>query len=261
MSIGIDPRTFSVLLRLQLVSSLPFDSTQSSSAGGYGSLFDVLLGNALSGSESAALTQASLLSGNTGGEPGSSFPYPAGYYSTGYGLIGSSPMYSSSLLQLLLDAQTKASNAALAGTSGRNESAYDALIEQSARRYGVDPALVKAVVRTESSFNPFAVSRAGAKGLMQLMDATARSVGVADSFDPAQNVEGGTRYLAYLLGKYNGSLKAALAAYNAGPGRVDRIGIRSDEDYDLKRGLLPQETQNYVVKVLDAFDQYRTAKS
>jgi soluble lytic murein transglycosylase-like protein len=126
----------------------------------------------------------------------------------------------------------------------------EAIIEQASQRHGVDASLVHAVIQAESGFNPRAESHAGAKGLMQLMDATAKSLGVTDSFDPVQNVNGGTRFLSYLLTKYNGNESVALAAYNAGPGRVDRLGIRTDADLALAMDRLPKETQAYVGKVL-----------
>jgi soluble lytic murein transglycosylase-like protein len=126
-------------------------------------------------------------------------------------------------------------------------SSFDDLIRAAAAKEGVDPALVKAVARAESNLDPDAVSSAGAKGLMQLMDGTARSLGVRDSFDPAQNVAGGTHYLKQLLGRYGGDVSRALAAYNAGPGAVDRYGA------------IPpfKETQNYVRRVLDLRDAYQ----
>ncbi|BCR06681.1 lytic transglycosylase [Desulfuromonas versatilis] len=121
------------------------------------------------------------------------------------------------------------------------------IIERAAGRYGVDPALVKAVVRAESSFDPEAVSPVGAEGLMQLMPGTARDLGVTDSLDPEQNVMGGTRYLRQMLDKYDGDLDRALAAYNWGPGNVDRKGI----------DVLPRETSDYLVKVKRFYEEYQ----
>ncbi|RAP27634.1 lytic transglycosylase domain-containing protein [Brevibacillus laterosporus] len=122
-------------------------------------------------------------------------------------------------------------------------------IEQVSRRFGVNSDLVREVVRAESNFNPDATSHAGAKGLMQLMDDTARSVGVRNSYDPDQNLTGGTQYLGKLLDRYDGNVKVALAAYNAGSGRVRRAGIETDEDFDRLAAKLPQETQRYVAKI------------
>jgi soluble lytic murein transglycosylase-like protein len=137
-----------------------------------------------------------------------------------------------------------------------SSSAYDDLISAAGAKYGVDPALIKGVIQSESSFNPNAVSSAGAKGLMQLMDDTARGLGVSNSFDPAQNIDGGTRFLSYLLRKYEGNVSTALAAYNAGPGRVDRLGIENDQDVAVNLHKLPSETQNYIRKVLNASNEW-----
>jgi soluble lytic murein transglycosylase-like protein len=107
-------------------------------------------------------------------------------------------------------------------------------------RHGVDPRLVESVIRAESAFNPTAVSRTGARGLMQLMPQTAAMLGVRDSFDPRQNIEGGVRHLRYLLDRYPGNVSLAVAAYNAGEGAVDS-----------HRGIPPfAETQQYVQRVL-----------
>jgi soluble lytic murein transglycosylase-like protein len=125
-------------------------------------------------------------------------------------------------------------------TSSAQAGNYDEMIQNAATKYGVNPALIKAVVKAESNFNPRALSRAGAAGLMQLMPSTARGLGVTDSMDPQQNIDGGTRFLSGLLKRYNGSVELALAAYNAGPGAVDKY-----------HGIPPyQETQTYVKRIM-----------
>lgn len=119
--------------------------------------------------------------------------------------------------------------------------AFAPLIQQAAQKYGVDPDLISAVIQAESSFNPHAISRVGAQGLMQLMPATARALGVTNAFDPAQNIEGGTKYLRQLLDQFGGNEALAVAAYNAGPNAVKKYG----------NNIPPyQETQNYVKRVL-----------
>ncbi len=126
-------------------------------------------------------------------------------------------------------------------------SVFDDLIITAAQRHDLDPALLKAVVQAESNFSPLAISHAGAKGLTQLMDDTAQQLGVMNPFDAAQNLDGGARFLSQLLDRYGGDVTLALAAYNAGPGAVDRWG-----------GVPPyRETQSYVPRVLGLRDEYR----
>jgi hypothetical protein len=121
--------------------------------------------------------------------------------------------------------------------------AFDELIRRAADSHGLDPRLLKSVMMVESGFNPRAVSRKGAMGLMQLMPATARAYGVRDVFDPNENVSGAARYLTYLLNQYDGDLEQALAAYNAGETAVERY-----------QGIPPyDETVLYVHKTLTAY--------
>jgi len=123
---------------------------------------------------------------------------------------------------------------------------YDNFIVSMGRKYRLDPPLIKAVIRAESAWNPRAISRAGAQGLMQLMPGTSKDMDVDDPFDPAQNIEAGTRYLRSMLDKFNGDLVIALAAYNAGPRAVEKYG-----------GVPPYgETRRYIKRVLRYYRGY-----
>jgi soluble lytic murein transglycosylase-like protein len=130
----------------------------------------------------------------------------------------------------------------------RERRSVDPLIARAARHHGVDPGLVKAIVHVESLFDDRAISHAGALGLMQLMPGTARDLGVRDPFNAWQNIEGGTRYLRYLMSRFAGDLRLSLAAYNAGESTVRRYG-----------GVPPyRETRNYVDRVLTLSRRYNS---
>ena len=131
--------------------------------------------------------------------------------------------------------------------SSSNSTRFDGIIVSSSERYGVDPALVRAVVKAESDFNETARSRKGAQGLMQLMPDTARQHNVSNAYNPEENIEGGVQHLKLLLDRYQGNVQLTLAAYNA--------GIQAVEKY---RGIPPySETKEYVRRVLDFHQRYR----
>ena len=139
------------------------------------------------------------------------------------------------------------SNLASNRTSGSSGNAdIDALIEQYSAKNGLDSAFVKAVIKQESGFQPKVTSHCGAMGLMQLMPATASSLGVKDAYDPEQNIAGGTKYLKGLLDRFGGDKSLALAAYNAGPNAVAKYN-----------GIPPyKETQNYVKNIMSMYQKY-----
>jgi soluble lytic murein transglycosylase-like protein len=135
-------------------------------------------------------------------------------------------------------------------TAKRNntEKKYRPIILEAAYRYKVEPAIIKAIIMAESGFNPKAVSKVGARGLMQLMPRTARSLGVEDSFKPSHNIDAGVRYFKQLLDQFDGNIELALAAYNAGSFNVRKYG-----------GIPPfKETKFYIHKVLKYYEVYRT---
>ena len=128
------------------------------------------------------------------------------------------------------------------------ENRYQRLILEAAYRYNVEPEIIKAIIMAESGFNPKAVSKVGAMGLMQLMPRTARSLGVEDSFKPAHNIDAGVRYFKLMLDQFDGEVKLALAAYNAGSSNVRKYG-----------GIPPfKATKFYIDKVLRYYEIYRT---
>jgi len=131
-------------------------------------------------------------------------------------------------------------NKATGGVGIVSPEALEAYINAASKKYNISPKVIKAVIKAESSFDPNCLSKSGAMGLMQLMPSTANGLGVKDPYDPAQNIEGGVKYLNYQLKRFDGNLELALAAYNAGPGAVEKYG-----------GIPPySETQNYVKKIM-----------
>lgn len=148
----------------------------------------------------------------------------------------------------LAAATTAPAGAASGAATGPLGTPYDAQIQAAAQKYGLDPAVLAGLIKQESNFDPNATSPVGAKGLMQLMPGTAASLGVTDPSDPAQAIDGGAKYLKQQLDTFGGDIRKALAAYNAGPGAVQRYG-----------GIPPYaETQNYVQKVLGYAEEFRS---
>ncbi|WP_251558842.1 lytic transglycosylase domain-containing protein [Paenibacillus pasadenensis] len=242
---SIDPRTLTALMKLQLKPSLDTLLGGSSGSGAVsetGSSFDQILNqlaSATGGLNETALDQLQpeLSTGDVTNVFGSvSLDTSAG---SGIGPAN---------LQAALIAAGMNTEASGSQTGG---SPFEGLIGAAAAKYGLSPSLIRSVIDAESSFNPLAESHAGAKGLMQLMDGTARGLGVTDSFDPAQNIDAGSKYLAYLLRKFDGSIPAALAGYNAGPGRLDRLGISDEATLKANYESLPRETQQYVIKIMN----------
>ncbi|CAM4448220.1 lytic transglycosylase domain-containing protein [Paenibacillus phoenicis] len=251
----IDPRTVEQLIQLQSLNPLNLQQSSSERVTGDtdGSLFDILLQELMlaeQGEKSSPETESnadtqSLLASLQG------YLYSAGIDS-GESLDG----VFAEMLPNYLTAAAAETVGDVPGQESEGIADLQSLIAQASARYGVPESLIKAVIATESSFNPQAVSSAGAKGLMQLMDATAKGLGVSDPFDPAQNIDGGTKYLSYQIHRYGGDIKTALAAYNAGPGRLQRLGISNDEQLMEKFHLLPQETQGYIAKIMRAQAKY-----
>lgn len=138
--------------------------------------------------------------------------------------------------------------AAVLPSYSKSKDSYDHIIRTASQIHGVSEGLIKAVMHTESGFNPYAKSPVGAQGLMQLMPATARRFNVSNSYDPTQNIHAGAKYLSWLIKRFNGNVQLALAGYNAGEGNVDKYG-----------GIPPfKETQDYVRRVMSRYNNLYT---
>jgi soluble lytic murein transglycosylase-like protein len=207
----MDVSKIQLMIQMQAMSMLGSRSDHSFSSGMQDMTFQSLL--------DAAMTQST----------------DSEFISTNKSVDRSNPSYLPlSLSQQPVVRPTKVSEVS-GGTSDVNQ-----LIQKAATYHGVDENLVRSVVQAESNFDPGVTSHAGAQGLMQLMPATAQSLGVTNPFDPEENLMGGTKYLKQMLDRYDGNEMLALAAYNAGPGNVDKYG-----------GVPPfRETQNYITKIL-----------
>jgi soluble lytic murein transglycosylase-like protein len=134
-----------------------------------------------------------------------------------------------------------------------NNNEISSAINLASEKYGIDKNLISAVIKQESSFNPNAKSSAGAEGLMQLMPSTAKSLGVTNSFDISQNIDGGTKYLKSLIDNFDGDVKLALSAYNGGIGRMNKLGVNTVS----KISKMPKETVNYVDKVMSNYTDFK----
>lgn len=170
-------------------------------------------------------------------------------------ILTTEPRKGLKLLEVIRDSKPTAKPAKTSDKDARNtrskpakdmSKAYDAFIAEAAQIYGIPVPFIKAVIKIESNFNPRAVSRVGAMGLMQLMPATAEHMKVADPFDPRQNILGGTKYLRRLSDRYDGDINLILSGYHAGPGNVEKAG-----------GIPFEKTQQYVKNVYSWYVRYR----
>jgi len=248
----IDPRASRQLLELQLSNSLNETNTSDGNSGStvdFASMMDGLLG-----------TNSNSLNTSTVGEDANSAAISK-RSSDGLLWLQLGSMYNPDTSSVSSSNSNVVSLSSMLNTGAVDSGAsvptdFESLIASASAKYGVPESLIKAVIDTESGFNPNVVSSAGAKGLMQLMDGTAAGLGVSNAYDPAQNIDGGTKYLSLQLQRFGGEVKMALAAYNAGPGRVSSLGVSSDAELMSVLNRLPSETQAYISKVEKAQSKY-----
>ena len=161
-------------------------------------------------------------------------------------------LYTNSYLQDILSGTTGSTSNL---TTSEKQALYKTAIDQAAQTYGVDADLIRAIIQVESSFNANATSSSGAQGLMQLMPKTASSLGVSNSYDPTQNINGGTKYIAQMIEKF-GDVKLALAAYNTGPGNISKLGITNADDSS-QYSKISSGVRGYVDKVLGYYEAFK----